>query len=153
MRSFKDALGRTWTISIDIVVRDEIKSLLDIDVFGAIDGSLEQKISDPSVFAKLLYQLCKEQAEKNSIPEPQFCRGIQGDAFQEAWDALYGAIADFSPPRQRLLLLKVMTRVKEEADGMVAKAMAKLDEPLQDQETLSERSTGSPVSPVLTPAA
>jgi hypothetical protein len=136
MRQFKDNAGRQWTIDVNVITIDEVKSATDgkVNLLAVHDGSLQELIArDPMLFIKTLFVLAADQVEKlgPGFTFKNFAVAIGGDAYQAARDALIGAVADFFPTQQKKLILaqlkklneveaEVMTKATEETNAAVA---------------------------------
>ena len=112
MHSFVDNSRRTWEIAINVAAVKRIRGLLGIDLYALVDDgfkSLSKLVSDPVTLADVLYCLCKDQADKQSISDEDFGRALAGDAITQAADAFVEELIDFFPDaRARAGLRKVI---------------------------------------------
>jgi hypothetical protein len=112
---------------------------------------------------KVLFVLCEEQIQKRQISDRDFFKGIKGDVFDSARDALAQELIHFFPSGQRTILLKTLAkaqemngillqRVTKKLDGLDAAAMEKMiqAEESRIQRGLSESSITSAVPSALT---
>ena len=77
MHSFVDNSRRTWEVAINVAAVKRIRGLLGIDLYALVDDgfkSLSKLVSDPVTLADVLYCLCKDQADKQSITDEDFGR-------------------------------------------------------------------------------
>jgi len=75
MHSFVDNSRRTWEVAINVTAVKRIRGLLGIDLYALVDDgfkSLSKLVSDPVTLADVLYCLCKDQADKQSITDEDF---------------------------------------------------------------------------------
>jgi hypothetical protein len=131
MHSFVDNAKRTWEISINVTAVKRIRGLLGIDLYALVDDgfkSLSKLVSDPVTLADVLYCLCKDQAEKQSITDEEFGRALAGDAITLAADAFVEELIDFFPDaRARVSLRKAIEAGKAVRDKVLNHAEKILD--------------------------
>jgi hypothetical protein len=131
MHSFVDNEKRTWEISINVTAVKRIRGLLGVDLYSLIDDgfkSLSKLVSDPVTLADVLYCLCKDQAEKQSISDEEFGRALAGDAITLAADAFVEELIDFFPDaRARASLRKAIEAGKAVRDKVLNHAEKIID--------------------------
>mgnify|MGYP001202665231 CR=1 FL=1 len=145
MESFKDAAGRQWTISIDPVGVDLVRSRHKVDLFevGAVAGhegprdSVEfQLAGNPLLFCHVVFELLVDRPE--GLEFESFARQIRGDALQAAREALWSEIINFTPdPQERRVRQAMQTKLK----ALMSQGMARLYELIESPE-LEERLEG-----------
>jgi len=157
MHSFVDNSRRTWEIAINVAAVKRIRGLLGIDLYALVDDgfkSLSKLVSDPVSLVDVLYCLCKDQADKQSISDEDFGRALAGDAITQAADAFVEELIDFFPDaRARASLRKAIEAGKTVRDKVLSHAEKILDS--IDPETEAKKwisSSGTlPESSVVTP--
>ena len=157
MHSFVDNSRRTWEVAINVTAVKRIRGLLGIDLYSLVDDgfkSLSKLVSDPVSLADVLYCLCKDQADKQSISDEDFGRALAGDAITQAADAFVEELIDFFPDaRARASLRKAIEAGKTVRDKVLSHAEKILDS--IDPETEAKKwisSSGTlPESSVVTP--
>ena len=126
MHSFVDNSRRTWEVAINVAAVKRIRGLLGIDLYALVDDgfkSLSKLVSDPVTLADVLYCLCKEQADKQSISDEDFGRALAGDAITQAADAFVEELIDFFPDaRARASLRKAIEAGKTVRDKVLSHA-------------------------------
>jgi hypothetical protein len=131
MHSFVDNSRRTWEVAINVAAVKRIRGLLGIDLYALVDDgfkSLSKLVSDPVTLADVLYCLCKEQADKQSISDEDFGRALAGDAITHAADAFVEELIDFFPDaRARASLRKAIEAGKTVRDKVLSHAEKILD--------------------------
>ena len=131
MHSFVDNSRRTWEIAINVAAVKRIRGLLGIDLYALVDDgfkSLSKLVSDPVILADVLYCLCKDQADKQSISDEDFGRALAGDAITHAADAFVEELIDFFPDaRARASLRKAIEAGKTVRDKVLSHAEKILD--------------------------
>ena len=131
MHSFVDNSRRTWEIAINVAAVKRIRGLLGIDLYALVDDgfkSLSKLVSDPVTLADVLYCLCKDQADKQSISDEEFGRALAGDAITQAADAFVEELIDFFPDaRARASLRKAIEAGKTVRDKVLSHAEKILD--------------------------
>jgi len=131
MHSFVDNSQRTWEVAINVAAVKRIRGLLGIDLYSLVDDgfkSLSKLVSDPVTLADVLYCLCKDQADKQSITDEEFGRALAGDAITQAADAFVEELIDFFPDaRARTSLRKAIEAGKTVRDKVLSHAEKILD--------------------------
>ena len=131
MHSFVDNSQRTWEVAINVAAVKRIRGLLGIDLYSLVDDgfkSLSKLVSDPVTLADVVYCLCKDQADKQSITDEDFGRALAGDAITLAADAFVEELIDFFPDaRARTSLRKAIEAGKTVRDKVLSHAEKILD--------------------------
>ena len=131
MHSFVDNSRRTWEVAINVTAVKRIRGLLEIDLYALVDDgfkSLSKLVSDPVTLADVLYCLCKDQADKQSISDEDFGRALSGDVITQAADAFVEELIDFFPDaRARASLRKAIEAGKAVRDKVISHAEKILD--------------------------
>jgi len=131
MHSFVDNSRRTWEVAINVAAVKRIRGLLGIDLYALVDDgfkSLSKLVSDPVSLADVLYCLCKDQADKQTISDEDFGRALAGDAITQAADAFVEELIDFFPDaRARASLRKAIEAGKTVRDKVLSHAEKILD--------------------------
>ena len=124
MKTFKDNVGRTWTVSITVDAIKRVRGLLDVDLLEVVGGKLiDRLITDPVLLCDIVYAVCKPEADAQSVSDEDFGRTMAGDAIEQATTALLEELVSFSPsPRDRANLKRVLDttrRVMDKARDLV----------------------------------
>ena len=130
MKTFKDNAGRTWTVGVDVAAIKRVRSLLDVDLMGAVEGKLlERLVSDPVLLCDVIYCVCKPEADSRGVSDEDFGRAMAGDAIEHATTALLEELVDFFPQARRRLLRKALAKLKTLEARVLEVAEMKLDGP------------------------
>ena len=130
MKVFKDAVGREWTVEVNVQSIKRVRGLLDVDLMDAVGGDLiERLLGDPVLLCDVVYCLCKPEADERGISDEEFGRAMAGDAIESATGALLEELVDFFPPKKRALLRKAMDKLERFQDAAIELAHKKLDDP------------------------
>ena len=138
MKTFKDKNKNDWTIELTIGSARRVKADTEIDLINAIslekDGAsiseIEKLINNPFKLVDVLFSLCRNQAEKNSISDVDFADLFDADAIEAAANALVEEIILFSPAAKRKALMKLY----QTAQRIAAKNEAELEKILESDE-------------------
>lgn len=134
MRTFKDAEGREWKVSVNIATVKRVKSLVEVDLLEAADGKLMYELSeDPIKLVDTIYAICKTQADERGITDEQFGEAMLGDVISDANDALLEELCDFFPGPKRRILRKVLKKVQKVQTRGIEMAEKELDDPMMDK--------------------
>ena len=135
MKTFKDNVGRTWNLQINIDAIKRVRSLLDVNLLDAVDGKLLERLcSDPVLLCDVLYALVKPEADSKNVTDEGFGRGMAGDAIEHATTALLEELTDFFPQARRRILKKALGKLKTFEERAIAVADKRLDDPELDRE-------------------
>jgi len=130
MKTFKDNAGRTWTVGVDVAAIKRVRSLLDVDLMGAVEGKLlERLVSDPVLLCDVIYCVCKPEADSRGVSDEDFGRAMAGDAIEHATTALLEELVDFFPQARRRLLRKALAKLRNLEARVLEVAEMKLDGP------------------------
>jgi len=130
MKVFKDTAGREWQVAINVAAVKRVRSLIDVDLMGILDGTLLEKlISDPVLLCDVVYCLVKPEADAKSVSDEDFGKAMGGDALEHATQALLEELADFFPQQKRALLHKALVKLKALEEKALAAAERKLAGP------------------------
>ena len=97
MQTFRDGLGRSWTIKLTFAMRQKIKSATGCDVLVADSDleTLERFGSDIELIAETFWILCEDEALKRQVSMESFSEGLTDDVFLTCRDILFEEIASF----------------------------------------------------------
>lgn len=113
MRTFKDAKGREWQVSVTVSSIKRVKALAGLDILRVQDH-LQRLMSDPELLANVLCAIVRPQLEAQGISDEEFGEGLAGDPIDQATRALVEDLADFFPqPAQRAALHKLLIAMDE----------------------------------------
>ena len=114
MKTFKDNEGRTWTVAVNIATVKRVKSLLNINLFDAIEGDLLKRLlTDTILLCDVIYIICKPEADQNNITDEQFGRAMAGDVIEHATVAFLEELVDFFPEAKCQVLRKALEKYKK----------------------------------------
>ena len=122
MRTFKDAKGRAWELSVDVAVIKRLRTSIQFDLAGAdVLATVKRLIEDPILTCDVVYAILQPDLSGKGISQEEFWSGMAGDPIEDALKALLEEITDFTPnrpARERLrLLLKTMGEMAQVKDA------------------------------------
>jgi len=97
MHPFSDTADRQWRLELNVTALERIRAEADVDLLELVDGGplLERLMRDPVLLCRVLYALCREQAEADGVAAEDFGRGLAGKVITDARTALVEEIVDF----------------------------------------------------------
>ncbi len=109
MTTFKDNLGREWSVQIDVpTIRRVLRDTgFDLSQLFATER-LQTLADDLCGFADILQSLVGPQLEYKELSGEDFQNALDGRTFEEATRALLFALVDFSPPSRRDTLVRAI---------------------------------------------
>jgi hypothetical protein len=126
MHAFRDAEGREWSVSVNVLTVKKLRSL-GCDIMAEDGGGINSLASDPVALGESLWAICSDQATKRGVTESMFFESIGGEALESATDAMIGAIIDFFPSARKRLLQKAMDKSRILKAEMIRRAEEKID--------------------------
>src|SRR5687768_6394236 len=100
MRTFKDTVGRTWNVALNIGTAKRIKEAMGLDLLDN-GQSIQQIAGDPYLMGNVLFVICEAQCKQLDVTDEQFGESLAGDVIDDALTALVEELVDFFPKRQR----------------------------------------------------
>ena len=117
MKTFKDNLGRSWLVDVNVTGIKRVRDLIRIDLYKVLDDEarlLHDLLADPVLLIDTVYVLCKDQCDRESLSGVRVGEAMGGDALEGAGEALLNAIVDFFPnARGRKNLQRVLEKGKQ----------------------------------------
>lgn len=97
--TFTDAEGREWSLRITGADLEPLRKLakLELHDLSLTIERCESLLDEPELYIRVMYSLCKRQAEAAGIAPEEFARGFWGDVLTASALALMGAVIDFFP--------------------------------------------------------
>lgn len=138
MKTFRDATGREWAITIDVaaikrVMKAPIEHLgepLKVNLLALVepDGDLLKKaIEYPPLLCDIAYALCKPQCDEKNVSDEDFGRAMGGDVLEKVLDCILEETVDFFPQGRRTVLGKVLQKSRTFAQKANALTAARLE--------------------------
>ncbi len=141
MAQFKDKNGEEWQINIDARKIQRIRADCDKNFLlndSAQDSTYRRMQDDEVILCVVIYLLCEKQRESRATSDADFYANLDGDAIDNATEALLETILNFTRKKKR----KVMKAVVEKSDSLEDKAMelamAKINDPKLEEELLEK---------------
>lgn len=143
-RSFKDAEGRLWVVSVNVSSIRLVRAQVGVDLYelaGAATGLMEL-YDDPVKLVEVIWHLCSKAASKENVSEDEFCEAMLGDAIAGATDAFEGALVDFFPDgKRRAILQEMMAKRREFMAAILTEEMNRVKE--MDVQEAAQKITAS----------
>ena len=149
MKTFVDAAGRTWAISLNLESAMRVRDTLNIDLLQpeAGDPPLITRIgTDEVLLGQVILALINEQFEAQKLTEQDVRKSFDGRTILDAQKAFYEELVDFFRSRgrsDRAAAIEKQARIIELATQLVSKKIEALDV----EETVSGAMSGSLQAP------
>src|SRR3954469_2738802 len=101
MKQFKDAEGRVWEISVNVMNVKRVRDLLNVDVLKLFEDEGAKVMSDPCTLVNVLYVLCQKQADAANVTDEMFGQAMVGNALEDGATALLEDVVAFFPESRR----------------------------------------------------
>lgn len=156
MKTFTDAAGRTWTLTLNLGTAMAVKAKLGIDLLQPETGDpplLTQLGTDEMMLGEVLCALLEKQFETHKVTEDDVRAAFDGQALLAAQKAFYEEMIDFFRSRGRNDRAKAVAKQMAMIDAAVTAIETKLDGIDIDQTIRGAMSGDSPGPPASTPTA
>jgi hypothetical protein len=153
---FTDKAGREWTLDLDVPTCERIQKATDVRIGRLLADGLGTLMADPVLLVRVLWVMVEPDAIERKVSPESFGKAFNGDALEDAADAFYVALADFSPRQQRQALKALLARGKDLSERELAKTLAEIatfDPDRPKAPTPSTGATSAPPSSASTPVA
>lgn len=125
MQSFRDILGRTWTVAITVTACKQVRALVGVDLLGEADAA-GKLLGDACKLVDVLYVLCRDQA-MGQVSDEDFGRSFTGETLETAGDALVEALIDFFQKSPRGEILRKIREASRELKTLSQAQLEKID--------------------------
>jgi hypothetical protein len=98
MITWQDANKRTWSINLTLDLADQVLALTQVDLLPD-DNDYREVIAlcmRPRKLAVVLWECSRKAAELRNVSQESFSEALDSDALVAGWEALRGAIENFS---------------------------------------------------------
>ena len=105
MKTFKDATGREWQVTLNTNAIKRARDTAGVNLVEIVDGELYGRmLLDPVLVVDIAYGVCKPEADTRKFSREDFNAVMVGDAIAEAHQAVLQDLVDFfpNPVRDRL---------------------------------------------------
>ncbi|MCK6488492.1 MAG: hypothetical protein L6R48_09220 [Planctomycetes bacterium] len=138
MRTFTDALNRSWSLEITVATLKRIRAVAGVDLIEAAGGTLlDRLVADPVLLGDVLYACVKPQADERKITDEDFGRSLAGDTIDTATTALLEEFVAFFPSPRRRVLTQALAKLAGWRAAALTAAEAHLNDPALDQAVLA----------------
>lgn len=123
--TFRDADGRDWPIVLTVGKCRAVKEHCGIELhkLWANEHGLAGLITDPVLFAEILWCLCETKADAISVSPTEFGDALDSESLELAFSAFTEAIVLFTPPAMRQAVRKAI-ETEQEAQTRSGEALA-----------------------------
>ena len=145
MKTFTDAAGRTWTISLNLGTALAVKEKLGVDLLQPEAGDpplLTRLGTDELLLGEVLCALLEEQFEANRVTAEDVRAGFDGATLLAAQKAFYEELVDFFRSRGRADRARAVETQERMIDAAV-KAIETRIEGIDIDETIRGAMSGS----------
>lgn len=134
--TFRDDAGRDWTLRLTTQSIDDVLDLTQVELIpeGENVSSVIGLCLNHRLLAKVLWCLCKKQAEAKQIDERSFKEGFEATALSKGWGALVDAILFFIQETRGLGLAKAFQEIVEAEMRVIEAGAAEMLQVLQASE-------------------
>ena len=130
MKTFTDAAGRTWTITLNLGTAMAVKAKLDVDLLQPETGDpplLTRLGTDEMLLGEVLCALLEKQFETHKVTEDDVRAAFDGQTLLAAQKAFYEEMIDFFRSRGRSDRAKAAAKQMAMIDAAVTAIETKLD--------------------------
>ncbi len=159
MKTFNDAAGRTWTLSLTLGTAMTVRDKLKIDLLqpespapGSGDSNdtplLTRLGTDEMLLGEVICCLLEDQFEANKVTEADVRRSFDGRTLLAAQTAFYEELIDFFRGRGRTDRSRAVEKQKQLIESAVRAIESRLDD--LDPRKLVDEAIGQPAAAAAT---
>jgi hypothetical protein len=159
MKTFKNADGPEWQISITYAAIKRVKGIIpEVNLAGYADGKpplSTRLVTDIELFCNTLYALCKPQCDERKLTDEQFGAALGGDAIYAAREAFFAEWADFFRglhQTEAVAAIRRQAELMQKATAAATQTIEAIDIDNLLAETLKNSPANLPASSALIPA-
>ena len=130
MKTFNDAAGRTWTLTLNLGTAMRVKAKLDIDLLQPEAGDpplLTRLGTDEMLLGEVLCCLLERQFEAHKVSEDDVRAAFDGQTLLAAQQAFYEELIDFFRSRGRNDRAKAVAKQMAMIDAAVTAIETRID--------------------------
>ena len=154
MKTFTDAAGRTWTISLTLGTAMAVKDRLGIDLLQPEAGDpplLTRLGTDEMLLGEVLCALLDGQFEAHKVTAQDVRNGFDGRTLLAAQQAFYEELVDFFQGRGRTDRARAVATQQKMIEAAVTAVETKIETIDIDATILGAMSGGSPEASASSP--
>jgi len=147
MKTFNDAAGRTWTLTLNLGTAMAVKAKLDIDLLQPEAGDpplLTRLGTDEMLLGEVLCAMLEGQFVTHKVSEDDVRSGFDGQTLLAAQKAFYEELIDFFRSRGRNDRAKAVAKQMAMIDAAVTAIETRIDNIDVDQTIRGAMSGESP---------
>ena len=147
MKTFNDATGRTWTLTLNLGTAMAVKAKLDIDLLQPEAGDpplLTRLGTDEMLLGEVLCAMLEGQFITHKVTDEDVRNGFDGQTLLAAQKAFYEELIDFFRSRGRNDRAKAVAKQMAMIDAAVTAIETRIDGIDIDQTIRGAMSGGSP---------
>lgn len=153
MKTFTDAAGRTWTLTLNLGTAMTVKGKLDVDLLQPEAGDpplLTRLGTDEMLLGEVLCAMLEGQFVTHKVTEDDVRNGFDGQTLLAAQKAFYEELIDFFRSRGRNDRAKAVAKQMAMIDAAVTAIETRIDGIDVDQTIRGAMSGESPEASVST---
>jgi hypothetical protein len=154
MKTFTDAAGRTWTITLNLGTAMKVKAKLDVDLLQPEAGDpplLTRLGTDELLLGEVLCALLEGQFEAHKVTADDVRAAFDGQTLLAAQKAFYEEMIDFFRSRGRNDRAKAVAKQMAMIEAAVTAVETRIDALDIDQAIRGAMSGASPAPSASTP--
>jgi len=147
MKTFTDAAGRTWTLTLNLGTAMAVKAKLDIDLLQPEAGApplLTRLGTDEMLLGEVLCAMLEGQFVTHKVTDEDVRNGFDGQTLLAAQKAFYEELIDFFRSRGRNDRAKAVAKQMAMIDAAVTAIETRIDGIDVDQTIRGAMSSESP---------
>ena len=154
MKTFNDAAGRTWTLTLNLGTAMRVKAKLDIDLLQPEAGDpplLTRLGTDEMLLGEVLCAMLEGQFETHKVTDEDVRASFDGETLLAAQKAFYEELIGFFQSRGRNDRAKAVAKQMAMIEAAVTAVETRIDALDIDETIRGAMSGGSPEASASTP--
>ncbi|HOA51056.1 MAG TPA: hypothetical protein PKI05_02290 [Thermogutta sp.] len=136
MKTFRDAIGREWQITLNIYTLTRIRDGVGLNL-ARPGQDLAGVIGDDLTFAAILWEMVRDQAKQLGLLQEQFLASLTGEVLEQAKSLFVEELVSFFPKLRPVM--ETMRQIEETYSQALVAEMERLKAEAQDPEKIREQ--------------
>jgi len=114
MAKFTDNTGHDWIVPVTYGSIERAQTFSGVNLCEVLTGELFDRLQwDDLLISKILWAICKPEADQAGISQQQFQEAIQGEPIDAATEAILEGLDGFFSRRKRQILRDMRAMLRE----------------------------------------
>jgi len=136
MKTFRDAIGREWQITLNIYTLTRIRDGVGLNL-ARPGQDLAGVIGDDLTFAAILWEMVRDQAKQLGLLQEQFLASLTGEVLEQAKSLFVEELVSFFPKLRPVM--ETLRQIEDTYNQALVAEMERLKVEAADPEKIREQ--------------